>query len=240
MTSSQRRLSRRVPVAVFAVLVTVIGAVCSCATVGIDSKRSSAWNGSRVIKNPRTVRLGVIVSDKAGSALQQEIASLLPLVFLEKRFVFPRDTREAEFVVDVFAAEHDYKEGFELKKSITMEVLLWPNYTNPLAASGDNGEGDGDSNNGDDNDDNGDGDEEWMPVRDVQYRDILALFADKGGGERAFRSETPLAAARTVATGSLGYVSAKNTEALLRKTVRRVTGIASRIKRERVREICGR
>jgi hypothetical protein len=226
------RLTLQLPFVVFIMLISA--AFYSCATVGIESKRSSAWNGAKVIKNPRTVRLGVIISDRAGSSLQQEIAGLLPLLFLEKHFVFPKNVDDAEFVVDVFAAEHDYKDGFEIKKSITMEVLLWPNYKNCDDEQIIDGEQIIESEPIIESDD------DWLPVRDIQYKDILTLFASNGSDNKVFRSETPLAAARTVATGSLGYVSAKNTEALLRKTVRRVTGIAAKIKKEKLEEIRGK
>jgi hypothetical protein len=205
--------------------------LAACSTTGIKTKKISGWNGGRKLKEARTLCLGSIVCDKPGgaSSTEREIAALLPLLFLEKKLVFPADQNSAEFVVDVFAMERDYLEHWETKKSIALEVLLYPNYREPSAAiPHDNAL----PVNTDDYDD----EEELYNPAQVLNQYLESLIKNDDAVEKPFRAETPLAAGRVVATGTLGFSSSKNTETLLRKAVRKAANIARKIKREDVEE----
>jgi hypothetical protein len=46
---------------------------------------------------------------------------------LERGFVFTDNADEAAYIVDVCATEREFFVGWNTKKSITMEVLLWSN-----------------------------------------------------------------------------------------------------------------
>lgn len=98
-----------------------------CAGASLSIKTASAWSQGGGEKN-RKLRCGQIRADKSGAAasVEREIAELLPLVFLEKGFVFVADGRPVDYVIDVRATERDYYLGWEAKKSISMEIVLWP------------------------------------------------------------------------------------------------------------------
>lgn len=142
----------------------------SCSTLSI--KNTSSW--SREDSHPeRKLKAGRISADKPGGgrSIEREISELLPLLFLEKGYLFVENEDGIDYVVDVRATERDYYVGWEAKKSVSMEVVIWP--------------------------------------------------ADRAAdeGERRLRVETPLASGRTVAQGSMGLASSKNTEILLRSSI---------------------
>jgi hypothetical protein len=106
-----------------------IHAFTSCATNGLHEKSSSSWTINTKKKNVKTLRIGVISADKSGGSLsiESEIARILPLLFLEKRYIFIEDSDDAGFIVDVYATERDYFVGWKTKKSIALEVSLRAN-----------------------------------------------------------------------------------------------------------------
>jgi hypothetical protein len=81
--------------------------------------------------------VGNIIADKAGGAysMELEIQAILPLLFLEKNFVFPRDENSAEFTVDVLAQEREYISGWDTKRSISVQVLMYSNDKNAVRSS---------------------------------------------------------------------------------------------------------
>jgi hypothetical protein len=107
--------------------------LASCATTGISSKTSASWAcGTRV---NGTLKLGRIQVDKgAAYAVEREIAVLLPLLCMENSYVFPEDSGEAEYVVDIHASERTYESGWQTKKSLSMEVYISKNKNSDTAA----------------------------------------------------------------------------------------------------------
>lgn len=135
-------LAKRVFVArIFMTKVFPIFFLFSCSTSGVYDKSSLSWTISN--KEAKTLKMGNIVADKNGGSvsIEAEIIRLLPLLFLEKGYLFFEDDINADFIVDVYSTERDYFVGWNNKKSIALEVLLRPNHTKnklhiktPLAA----------------------------------------------------------------------------------------------------------
>jgi muconolactone delta-isomerase len=83
--------------------------------------------------------------EKAGgqTALEKEIAALVPLIFWERGYYFYPDDRKADYVVDVQAREREYTLGWKTRRSLALEVRLWRDQgedprlygTTPLAAA---------------------------------------------------------------------------------------------------------
>ncbi|MDR0527190.1 MAG: hypothetical protein LBG79_05190 [Spirochaetaceae bacterium] len=144
----------------------------SCATSGFTIKNSASWfqDGSKI---ERKLKAGRIIADKPGGgrSIEREISELLPLLFLEKGYLFVADEDNVDYVVEVRATERDYYVGWESKKSVSLEVVLWP-----------------------------------------------ANRPQDGTGS-SLRIETPIASGRTVAQGTQGFASSKNTETMLRSSV---------------------
>jgi hypothetical protein len=57
-------------------------------------------------------------------SLEQEIAGLLPLLFLEKGYAAPDTESGADFTADVSVIEREYMEGWKTKKSLSVELRI--------------------------------------------------------------------------------------------------------------------
>ncbi|GHV22071.1 hypothetical protein FACS189494_08370 [Spirochaetia bacterium] len=99
----------------------------SCGTLTMHYKTIETWSMNGDAENYKTIKLGIIAADKPGGSfsIENEIAKILPLVFLENGYVLVNNDSDSDYVVDVYAIERDYFEGWESKKSVSMEVLVW-------------------------------------------------------------------------------------------------------------------
>jgi hypothetical protein len=110
---------------------TVILAFTACRTYGITYENGKAWPGSFAKKDATVqgaLRIGTIDVDKPGGSysIEREINAILPLLFWEMGYVFEPTTGNADYIVDVYARERDVQHGWKTKKSISLEVVLWP------------------------------------------------------------------------------------------------------------------
>jgi hypothetical protein len=119
--------------ALFALLaaLTVIVSLSACQTYGITYGNGKAWPGSFTKKDAiirGTLRTGTIDVDKPGGSysIEREINAILPLLFWEMGYVFEPATGSTDYIVDVYARERDVQHGWKTKKSISLEVVLWP------------------------------------------------------------------------------------------------------------------
>lgn len=111
--------------------VSVVWAVfSSCSTYGITYENGKSWPHKPVNADRLrgTLQMGRVEVDKpAGSySVEREISAILPLVFWELGYVFEPPSGGADYVVDVYARERDVTHGWKTKKSISLEVVLWP------------------------------------------------------------------------------------------------------------------
>ncbi|GMO28907.1 MAG: hypothetical protein Ta2F_04300 [Termitinemataceae bacterium] len=103
--------------------------IASCSTSGMHFKSSASWSKTENEEQVSKIKLGSINADKSGGSLsiEKEISQVLPLLFLEKGFVFTNNAEEASYIVDVCATEREFFVGWNTKKSVTMEVSFWSN-----------------------------------------------------------------------------------------------------------------
>jgi hypothetical protein len=88
---------------------------------------ANAWSSLK-LKAPRgTLRLGEISVDKAmdWASVEGEIGRRVPLIFLERKYLFAPKDGEADFRVDVQAIEREYSSGWKTLRSLSMEVHIW-------------------------------------------------------------------------------------------------------------------
>jgi hypothetical protein len=103
----------------------------SCKSYGITYENGKVWEERRIEK-PRkylgNIQRGKVEVDKSGgsSSIEREIDHILPLVFGEEGFLFHEPCDKNNYVVDVYATERDINDGWNVKKSISMEVSLRP------------------------------------------------------------------------------------------------------------------
>ncbi|MDR0550755.1 MAG: hypothetical protein LBG72_01920 [Spirochaetaceae bacterium] len=187
----------------------------SCATEGISSKTKGAWAYN---KTPEcTAQLGSIQVDKTASySVEHEIAVLLPLLFLEHNIVFPADGRQADYIVDVHASERDCTFGWNVRKSLSLEVYLRRQplpAKNAREAPNEAPEAANEAANEAAKQDETAGKQGGMPEKKI-------VITAPPKNVTAFEVVTPDAAARIRASGKFGFSSSKNLEYLLRVCVK--------------------
>jgi hypothetical protein len=66
--------------------------------------------------------------DKPGGwvSIEEELSNLTPLLLLERGFMVSADPEDADYAADIRAWEREYARGWKTKRSIMMEVRLWP------------------------------------------------------------------------------------------------------------------
>jgi hypothetical protein len=129
-------------------LLGIMLSLSACRTYGITYENGKAWPGSFAKKGAAiqgTLRLGTIDVDKPGGSysVEREINAILPLLFWEMGYVFEPATGNADYIVDVYAREREVQHGWNTKKSISLEVVLWPVQSVSYAGTGDMDDGAG-------------------------------------------------------------------------------------------------
>jgi hypothetical protein len=105
----------------------VLGA---CESLPFDHYRSRSWSAPGEAPGVLPVRVSLVsVSvDKTGgwASVEKEIRGLAPLLFFDQgcRLVPPEE--EADFCADIRAREREYAAGWQTKRSLALEVRLWP------------------------------------------------------------------------------------------------------------------
>ncbi|MDR3160350.1 MAG: hypothetical protein LBU28_01905 [Spirochaetaceae bacterium] len=108
-----------------ALLILALSGIFAASCVNIPG--SNAWSSGK-LKAPRgTGRLGDVSVDKAmdWASVEGEIRRRLPLLFLERKYLFAPPDGEADFRVDVRAIEREYLSGWKTLRSLSMEVHIW-------------------------------------------------------------------------------------------------------------------
>jgi hypothetical protein len=109
-------------------------ALCaSCA----ESPVKEAWSSAGTFGNGTMAAGKISVDSVTGwDSLEREIAGLLPLLLLEKGYAVAETGTRADFTADVSVIEREYMESWQAKKSLSVEVRIWParKTSVPLAA----------------------------------------------------------------------------------------------------------
>ncbi|MDR2177389.1 MAG: hypothetical protein LBP20_05040 [Treponema sp.] len=104
-------------------LILTASGLASC----VNLPGTNAWASGRLKKPRGTFRLGEVSVDKAldWASVEGEISRRVPLIFLERKYLFAPKDGEADFRVDVRAIEREYLSGWKTLRSLSMEVHIW-------------------------------------------------------------------------------------------------------------------
>jgi hypothetical protein len=98
----------------------------SCSSLPFLPRKS--WSLTALKKKGPTVRLENVSVDKPGGwiSIEDEMANLTPLLLLERGYLVSADPEKADYAAEVRAWEREYTQGWKTKRSVVMEVRLWP------------------------------------------------------------------------------------------------------------------
>jgi hypothetical protein len=110
----------------------------SCESLPLNYYSGSSWSQHNALK--RTIRLEKVFVDRVGGgySIESEIIGLAPLIFAERgyRHVTKAETADyvetidyietTDYVVDVRAREREFAVGWNTRRSLAMEVRIWP------------------------------------------------------------------------------------------------------------------
>jgi hypothetical protein len=106
----------------------------SCTSFGTWFPSKESWASVLPVKG--TIAAGKVTADtvSAWESLEREIAGILPLLFLEKGYGFAGE--DAPYSADVSLIEREYMEGWQTKRSLSVELRIWDadRKGSPLAA----------------------------------------------------------------------------------------------------------
>lgn len=106
------------------VFAAALCALSSCASFGIWFPAKESWTSDPPVKG--TISAGRVMADtvSAWESLEREITGMLPLLFMEKGYGFAgRDA--ALYSADVSLIEREYMEGWQTKRSLSVELRIW-------------------------------------------------------------------------------------------------------------------
>ncbi|MDR1238937.1 MAG: hypothetical protein LBK27_02375 [Treponema sp.] len=114
-----------------AALILCLGA---CESLPFNYYRGVSWFLAKETAAPVVrIRLVSVSVDRSGSwaSVEKEIRGLAPLLFLDQgcRVVAPGE--EADYTADIRAREREYASGWETKRSLALELRLWPAEIDP-------------------------------------------------------------------------------------------------------------
>lgn len=120
----------------FAAVLLFFGA---CESLPFDYYRGKSWsapgegNGTREILG--TLCLAAVSVDRTGgwASVEKEIRGLAPLLFGERGYRVISAGEGADYAADIRVREREYASGWQTKRSLAVEVRLWPaGVLNPL------------------------------------------------------------------------------------------------------------
>jgi hypothetical protein len=121
--------SLRFKLVLFVVSALFLGA---CESLPFNYYLSASWSAPGEGKGARetlgTVYLETVSVDRSGgwASVEKEIRGLAPLVFWERGYRLVAAGEGADYTADIRAREREYASGWQTKRSLAMEVRLWP------------------------------------------------------------------------------------------------------------------
>jgi hypothetical protein len=75
-----------------------------------------------------TIKLAKVSVDRTGgwASVEKEIAGLAPLLFWEQGYRPSADGERADYAADIRVREREYAAGWKTKRSLAVEVRIWP------------------------------------------------------------------------------------------------------------------
>jgi hypothetical protein len=103
--------------------------LCLGACESLPLNYSRSWSlGEKGPESGVRVHLALVTVDRSGgwASVEKEVRGLAPLLFFERgcRVVPPEE--EADYVADIRVREREYAAGWQTKRSLAVEVRLWP------------------------------------------------------------------------------------------------------------------
>jgi hypothetical protein len=113
----------------FAAVMPLLG---SCESLPFDYYRGKSWsvpgegNGTR--ETLGTLCLAAVSVDRTGgwASVEKEIRGLAPLIFGERGYRVISAGEGADYTADIRVREREYASGWQTKRSLAVEVRLWP------------------------------------------------------------------------------------------------------------------
>jgi hypothetical protein len=101
--------------------------LCTLCASCAGSPVKEAWSSAGTFSKG-TIAAGTVGVDSVSGrdSLEREIAGLLPLMLLEKGYAPAETGKAADFTADVSVIEREYMEDWRAKKSLSVEVRIWP------------------------------------------------------------------------------------------------------------------
>ena len=112
----------------------------SCSSLPPNSSENTAWKAMKEGKAKGTVQIYSVDADRSGEwgSLEKEISGLMPLFFLEKKYLVVSSSVPADYIAEVRVREREYPDGWRTRRSACAEVRLWDGENfidNPLPLS---------------------------------------------------------------------------------------------------------
>jgi hypothetical protein len=101
----------------------------ACDSLPITTYISASWSAPEEGKRPwGTVYLETVSVDRNGgwASVEKEIRGLAPLLFWERGYRVVSSGEGADYIAGIRAREREYASGWQTKRSLAMEVRLWP------------------------------------------------------------------------------------------------------------------
>ena len=119
-------LAQKAPLAAVIIIAVII--TVSCGSLPVDHSYSQSWTiSNNTNKTWTTIGLLGINIDRLGyDTLEKEISKLIPLYFWDHRCKVVNISEQPEYSAEINFYERNYTSGWQNKKSLTVEVCIWP------------------------------------------------------------------------------------------------------------------
>jgi hypothetical protein len=105
----------------------VLVLLLSCGTFP-ETARSRSWYLDEKSAPKEKIYITKVYFDAAAgwNALEEEAARALPLILLERNYLAVDSQKAAGYAMDVTLREREYLKGWKTKRSLSVEVCIWP------------------------------------------------------------------------------------------------------------------
>jgi hypothetical protein len=111
-------------------LLIIILCLGACESLSFNYYRGRAWSvpEGNLPESGVTARLVSVTVDRSGgwASVEKEIWGLAPLLFFEEGCRLVPLTEEADYAADIRVREREYAAGWQTRRSLAVEVRLWP------------------------------------------------------------------------------------------------------------------
>ena len=111
----------------------------ACSSFSVSSSEESSWAAEQIEQVKGSIQIISVSVERSGEwgSLEKEITGLLPLLFLEEFYLVVPSAAGADYSAGVIVREREYPDGWQIRRSLSVEVRLWAGNTDeplPLTA----------------------------------------------------------------------------------------------------------